>query len=230
MTSAAVIIMARAPRPGEGKSRLRSAVSNDDILALQQAFLADAVDIALAAGIGPVFLAVTPDSAVQPLADEYGEGASVFPQSGDNLGERMLGAFRHASAAGHAPLVMIGTDAPLLQPAQLRRAVSELRTADVCLGPSDDGGYYLVASRVPQPALFEDIEWGADSVLATTLRRAGEANLRVSLLETLYDVDTPADLARLRADLAAPDTAMRERLPQHTMQALGGGSVTARTT
>ncbi|MCH8949219.1 MAG: TIGR04282 family arsenosugar biosynthesis glycosyltransferase [Chloroflexi bacterium] len=221
MTNPAVIVMARAPRLGEGKTRLRPALSDEACLRLQQAFLNDAVQVALEADLGPVYLAVTPASAAGWATAEFAGRAIIVPQEGNGLGERMLAALQRVESAGHAPLVMIGTDAPLLQPSHLRAAVRELDTLDLCLGPSADGGYYLLACRTPQPRLFEGVDWGTSAVLASTLRHAKAAGLRVSLLDTLYDVDTPEDLQRLRTALKSPGFATRGWTPEHTLAMLG---------
>ncbi len=221
MTNPAVIVMARAPRPGEGKTRLRPALSDEACLRLQQAFLNDAVQVALEADLGPVYLAVTPASAAGWATAEFAGRATIVAQEGDGLGERMLATLQRVESAGHAPLVMIGTDAPLLQPSHLRAAVHELATLDLCLGPSADGGYYLLACQTPQPRLFEGVNWGTSAVLSSSLRHAKAAGLRVSLLDTLYDVDTPEDLQRLRADLATLELATRGWTPEHTLRMLG---------
>lgn len=214
----AIIVMARAPRPGEGKTRLRVALSDDACLRLQEAFLRDAVEVALEAQLGPVHLAYTPDDAAPWTEAEFGGRIAPFPQRGAGLGERMLTALRHVEARGFAPLLMIGTDAPLLQPRHLREALSAVADADLCLGPSADGGYYLLACRAVQPQLFEDVPWGTDRVLETTLRLAAQSGLRSSLIETLYDIDTPDDLARLRDDLARLAGEPSFRMPRHTAE------------
>ena len=121
MTSPAVIVMARAPRLGEGKARLRPALSAEACLQLQQAFLNDAVQVALEADLGAVYLAVTPASAAGQATAEYAGRATVIPQEGDGLGERMLAALQRVESAGHAPLVMIGTDLPCLGADQERQ-------------------------------------------------------------------------------------------------------------
>ena len=214
----AIIVMARAPRPGEGKTRLRGALSDEACLRLQEAFLWDAVEVAREAQLGPVHLAYTPVDAASWTEGEFGGRIAPFPQRGDGLGERMLAALRHVQARGFAPLLVIGTDAPLLQPRHLRAALSALADADLCLGPSADGGYYLLACRAVQPQLFEDVPWGTNRVLEATLRLAAQSGLRSSLIETLYDIDTPDDLARLRDDLAGLAGGQSFRMPRHTAE------------
>jgi glycosyltransferase A (GT-A) superfamily protein (DUF2064 family) len=107
-------------------------------------------------------------------------------------------AFRLHCAQG--PLLLIGTDCPVLQPVHLRQAaVALLDSADAVLQPAEDGGYVLVGLRRPQPALFLGMTWSTDRVLADTRARAREAGLRVHELDTLWDVDRPEDLARWRS-------------------------------
>ena len=216
----AVVVMARAPLPREGKTRLRSVLSDEACLRLQEAFLRDAVEVALEADLGPVHLAYTPPDAASWVEGEFGDCTVPFPQQGDGLGARMLAALRHVEAGGRAPLLMIGADAPLLQPHHLRSALCALEGADLCLGPSADGGYYLLACRTAQPRLFEGVAWGTTGVLDTTLRLATESGLRYGLLEMLYDIDTPDDLRRLREDLAALEGDAAFRMPRHTLAAL----------
>ena len=215
----AVIVMARAPSL-DGKTRLRSALSDREREALQGALLRDAIEVALEARLGPVHLAYTPAEAASWAEAAFGECVAPFPQEGDGLGERMLAALRHVARTGATPLVLIGADIPLLQPRHIKKAVEALADADVCLGPSEDGGYYLLACRSAEPRLFEGVSWGTNGVLETTLRLAREAGLRTTLLETLYDIDTPADLQALRDDLTRLEGQAAFRLPRHTRAAL----------
>ena len=210
---------ARGAQP-EGKTRLRDVLSDEERLRLQEAFLRDAIEVALEAQIGPVHLAYTPAEAASWAEGEFGGSIVPFPQEGDDLGARMLSALRHVEARDFSPLLMIGTDAPLLQPGHLRSALSAVADADLCLGPSADGGYYLLACRTAQPQLFRDVPWSTNRVLDTTLRLAAESGLRYSLIETLYDIDTPADLALLREELPALVREPWFRVPRHTAETL----------
>jgi glycosyltransferase A (GT-A) superfamily protein (DUF2064 family) len=117
----------------------------------------------------------------------------------------------NAIAECGGPAVVIGADAPHVPAARLAEAADALAAdADLVLGPADDGGYYLIGLRTPTPAVFSGVAWGTSRVLAETLARA--RGLRPLLLEPCFDVDTPADLARLsdvlaRGDVALPRTA-----------------------
>ena len=209
----AVIVMARAPRLGEGKSRLRAVLADQERLRLQEAFLRDTVDVALQANVGRVYLAITPPDSTCWAESEFGADLTTLAQVGDNLGQRMFNATQQAVTEGHRPIIVIGTDAPLLLADHLHAALEALSRADVCFGPSEDGGYYLVASNKPQASLFEDVVWGTDQVLKTSLANADDAGLKCELLDELYDVDTPEDLERLVNDLrsAGEDTARHTR-------------------
>jgi hypothetical protein len=215
--------MARTPSAGEGKTRLRTALSDDECLRLQQAFLHDAVELALEANVGQLFLAYTPPASWDD--GEFSGRVSAFPQQGEGLGTRILAALRRAESEGFSPLVVIGTDAPLLQPHHLRAALSALGDADLCLGPSADGGYYLLAVRTVPPQILAGVPWGTDRVLDTTLRIAATSGLRCTLLEPLHDVDTPADLEHLRADLVDLAVEPAFRVPRHTAELLSSALV-----
>ncbi len=212
----AIVVMARAPRLGEGKSRLRSVLTDQERLRLQEAFLRDTVDVALGANVGRVFLAIMPPSAVPWAESEFDAEVTTIAQLGDDLGRRMFNATRQAAADGHSPIIVIGTDAPLLQTQHLHAAVKALTHSDVCFGPSEDGGYYLVASNEPRESIFENVAWGTDQVLRTSLAHARDAGLEYELLDELYDVDTPADLERLTTDLRSAG----EGTARHTRTAL----------
>ena len=209
----AIIVMARAPRLGEGKSRLRAVLADQERLRLQEAFLRDTVDMVLNVNVGRVYLAITPPDSTCWAESEFGADLTTIAQTGDDLGQRMFNATRQTAAEGHGPIIVIGTDAPLLAPKHLHAALLALAHADVCFGPSEDGGYYLVASNKPQASLFEDVVWGTDQVLKTSLANADDAGLKCELLDELYDVDTPEDLERLVNDLrsAGEDTARHTR-------------------
>ena len=124
-------------------------------------------------------------------------------QHGRDLGERMRSVLGALLRAGHPAAIALGTDTPTLPRALLQRAVDLAASGDVdvVLGPSEDGGYYLIGVRDDYPTLFEGVPWSTPAVLDVTLRRADDAGLRSALLPTWFDVDTPDDLARLRAAL-----------------------------
>ena len=122
-----------------------------------------------------------------------GESLEFRPQAEGDLGERMARAFEEALRDADRACI-VGTDVPALRAALVVQALERLESADVVLGPAEDGGYYLMALSRPHPEIFSDVPWSTADVLGTTLERARHAGLRESLLPVLKDVDTAADL------------------------------------
>lgn len=198
-----VAVLAKAPLPGLAKTRLMPALGAGGAARLQRQFTRAAVQTALAAGLGPVTIWCTPHAKHRLFrALHKTTGATCLVQAHGSLGDRMLTAFRLHCA--HGPLLLIGTDCPPLTPEHLRKAADALLDGDdAVFYPAEDGGYVLVGLRRPQPALFADVAWSTDAVMAQTRRRARTLGLRVREFETLWDVDVPADLGRWRAFAAA---------------------------
>ena len=198
----AVAIFAKAPTPGAVKTRLCPPLTARQAATLGRCFLRDKIaQVRGLTGTTPV-MAYAPASernVFERLAPDF----ALRPQHGRDLGERMRSALSALLHSGHRAAVAIGTDTPTLPTAWLQRAVDLAASGDVdvVLGPSEDGGYYLVGVRGDCPTLFDDVPWSTPAVLDVTLRRAGEVQLRTVLLPTWFDVDTPDDLARLRAAL-----------------------------
>ena len=192
----AVAILAKAPVAGYAKTRLIPMLGADGAARLQAALIRRALRTALAADLGPVTLWGAPDLAhpvLQDLAREVGAGLECQP-AGD-LGARMLAPF----GARPGPLVLIGTDCPALEPCDLAEAARVVEIgSDAVIAPAEDGGYGLVAAARPLPALFASMPWGTDRVAALTRQRAAEAGLRLAEIRTIWDVDHPTDLERLR--------------------------------
>jgi glycosyltransferase A (GT-A) superfamily protein (DUF2064 family) len=128
---------------------------------------------------------------------------ALVPQRGVDLGERLDYALTDALAAGAKYAVIMDSDSPTLPAAYVSAAFAALAGgADVTLGPCDDGGYYLIGLNCPQPRLLREVTMSTPSVMRDTLALASELGLRVALLPQWYDVDTAAELDRLRAELA----------------------------
>ena len=197
--------MARHPVAGRVKTRLAATLGADAACALYRAFV---LDLAERLGAMPyaVTWAYTPPDAPFP---ELLPGAGCRPQRGRDLGERLTGAIGEEFAAGPGPVIAIGADAPHIPAAALAEAAATLaHGADVVLGPAADGGYYLIGLGRPAPDLFAGIAWGTAGVLEATLARAGAAGLAPHLLPPSFDIDQPADLARLRALLARGEVSL----------------------
>ena len=208
-----VVVMVKAPRAGFVKTRLVPPLSLAEAAALAACFAEDAVRCA-GLSASEVVIAYTPADGRATLAALLPGGLRWSEQRGRDLGERLEHAAAEGFARGPGPLVIIGTDSPTLPPSFITQAAGALAAAeaDIALGPTADGGYYLVGLRRPAPGLFRDIAWSTPHAYAHTARNAARLGLRLLELPPWYDVDTPADLSRLRAELAA-DEAARRRAP-----------------
>ena len=204
----ALIVMAREPRAGETKTRLTPPLTAKQAAALYHAFLLDTLDLMRQApGVQPV-IAYTPPEAERFFRGSAPPGFQLTPQAGAGLGERLERVLRLHLESQYDQAVVIGSDSPTLPPDYVTRAFEALDDPriDVVLGPSEDGGYYLVGLKAPCAALFRGVAMSTPTVLTETLARAGGRGLCVALLPKWYDVDTPDDLARLRQELARGPT------------------------
>lgn len=189
-----VAVFARYPAVGEVKTRLAETIGAPRACALYRAFLQD-IEARFAAGPRAFVWMFSP--AERDFAALVSPGVRCLPQVGRDLGERLYNCVRQLCDGGFERVIVIGADVPHVRDAWLDEAEQQLDTADVVLGPSDDGGYYLVAMRATHD-LFTGIAMSTPRVLADTLAKAARAGLRVHLLPNSFDIDTAADLDRLR--------------------------------
>jgi rSAM/selenodomain-associated transferase 1 len=196
-----LVIMAKQPAVGQTKTRLCPPLTPAEATELYEAMLRDT--IALAAGLEGVRLAiaVTPPEGIGFFRRISPADTILLPVAGVDIGDCLRQVLQQMLAAGHCPVIALNSDGPTLPAAFLRQAIAELAGADVVLGPSEDGGYYLIGLTKPRPELFSDIEWSSARVTPQTLSRAEAMGLTVALLPVWYDVDTAADLDRLREEL-----------------------------
>ena len=196
-----LVVLARHPKPGTVKTRLARSIGDDTAARVYRAFLID-IGRRLAASRAWVFhWAFTP--ADSPFADEIAAGARVFAQSGVDLGERMANALEHVLAEGYPHAVLIGSDVPHVPLSTIEEAFRRLAAgASLVLGPSEDGGYYLVGTRSRLP-IFQGMRWGEADVLEATIAAARRAGIEPALVPPLYDVDGGEDLERLAAEIRA---------------------------
>jgi rSAM/selenodomain-associated transferase 1 len=182
-----IIVFARAPVPGAAKTRLIPALGEWGAARLHARLVRHAVRTALASGCGPVEVHGTArHSFFRSLK------ARFRLQRGRDLGERM-----HHALSRNPGAILIGTDCPALTAADLRRAARLLRGgAEVVIAPAEDGGYALIGARRVPAELFRDIEWGTSSVYEETVKRLKAHRWRA--LRTVWDLDRPEDLERLR--------------------------------
>ncbi|HEX8178048.1 MAG TPA: TIGR04282 family arsenosugar biosynthesis glycosyltransferase [Pyrinomonadaceae bacterium] len=218
MSRPVCIMMVKAPRAGAVKTRLVPPLSSSEAATLAACFAQDT--LAWVRRLVPeVIVAYAPADGRAPLAALFtSDNLLWFEQRGAELGARLTSAAAHAAALGCSPIIIIGTDSPTLPPAYVARAIDSLSAgeSDITLGPTEDGGYYLVGLRKFSDGLFRNVAWSTPQVFSQTAGNAARAGLRRLALPRWYDVDTPADLLRLRAELCT-DEAARTRAP-HTYQ------------
>jgi len=216
----AIAIMAKAPLPGEVKTRLCPRLSYEEAAQLYRCFLLDKIKQLNSLKATAPAVAYTPDD-TEPLFEAMvPSNFTLIPQKGPDLGARLSDTLNRLLESGYRRVMAIDSDTPTLPTAYLERAVSLLNDPeiDVVLGPSEDGGYYLIGLRRLQPELFEKMHWSTAHVLSETMRRAQTKGLKVACLPAWYDVDTPEDLERLRESLCSDLGQEAERTRQFLME------------
>lgn len=202
--SCAIAIFARAPSPGRAKTRLIPLLGSHGSAEFQAALVSDCIRKVNALGGRAsryVFFAGTRSPAPAALISRL----TLVRQRGADLGGRLAHAFQKLLRR-HAVAVVIGTDSPTLAPGVLRTARRELRVCDAVMGPSPDGGFYLLGLRRTERAktgdLFRGVRWGSAFAFRDTLRNLLRHGLACSILEPCADVDRPEDFRRLVRELA----------------------------
>jgi rSAM/selenodomain-associated transferase 1 len=209
----AVAIMAKAPQAGEVKTRLCPPLSLANAAELYRRFLLDKIEQVTTLKAASLAIAYTPAEA-KAFFEEVAPGFVLVQQRGADLGDRLANSLGEFLAWGHGGAVAIDSDTPTLPICFLQQAVDLVTRSDIdlVLGPTQDGGYYLIGLRAMHRELFEAMAWSTSTVLSETIRRADAKGLRVACLPPWYDIDTPEDLGRLRAALAARGGGV----PRHT--------------
>jgi len=200
----AIAVMARAPEAGRAKTRLVPPLSYETAADLYRCLLLDKLQqVAGLSDIDP-YLSYTPLEARSSMLTLLPERFTLIPQAGSSLGDRLHRLSAILLERGHPAVILIDSDSPTLPTPYLLDAVVRLQsgTTDLVLGPTDDGGYYLIGLTRPCRTLFDDIPWSSPTVLKETLHRAAAQRLQTAVLPSWFDIDTPDDLIRLRRDLA----------------------------
>lgn len=192
-----ILVFAKAPVAGAVKTRLISALGEEGAAALSARLIVRTLDMARGCNAAPVELHVSPDVR-HPFFRALPDAPPLSLQRGDDLGERMHAALATALADADFA-VLIGTDCPAMDCNYLQQACAALAEGhDAVLGAAEDGGYVLIGVRRPVPALFDGVEWGSGRVLEQTRQRLVGLGWDWLELPTLWDLDRPEDLARLR--------------------------------
>jgi rSAM/selenodomain-associated transferase 1 len=204
-----LVIMAKAPRPGVVKTRLAACLPESAIVGLYRCLLDDT--LALARSLNGVEVAiVSRASDIEELSRVVGDGVRLVAQTGEGLGAGLTSVFAHFLAVGRRRIVAFNSDSPHLQPSTLLAAFDALAACDLVVGPTHDGGYYLVGATASYPGLFAGKALGTTNALVTLLERAASLRLSVRFTDPFYDIDVPDDLNRLTAELRlTPERAPR---------------------
>lgn len=191
-----LIVFARYPESGNAKTRLIPALDPDGAASLQKEMTSYVMTWAKSlAAKRRVAIEVRYDGGTQAqMAGWLGADMTFVSQGTGDLGARMARAFDENFRSGEGPVVLIGTDCPQLTLFHVREAFQALKSKDMVIGPSADGGYYLIGLKRSSPGLFRSIKWGTGEVFRETLNRSHEENLSVYSLNMLNDVDVPSDL------------------------------------
>ena len=204
-----LVIMAKAPKPGAVKTRLTPRLSLQAVTAFYRCLLDDT--LALARSLVGVEIAIMcPDSDVNELASLTGQGVRVVAQKGEGLAAGLTSVFAHFVEGPQRRIIAFNSDSPHLPRSVIEEAFETLRAHDLVVGPTDDGGYYLVGAKASHPTLFSGGEIGTSSALERLLSRARVLELSVGFEDPFYDIDVADDLIRLAAELqCAPARAPR---------------------
>jgi rSAM/selenodomain-associated transferase 1 len=201
--------MAKAPRPGAVKTRLAPSLSPAAVTAFYRCLLDDT--LALAWSLRDVELAIMcPDSDISELAQLTGGEVNVVAQKGEGLAAGLTSVFAHFAEGHPRRTIAFNSDSPHLPRSVLEDAFETLVAHDVVVGPTYDGGYYLVGAKASHRALFAHDGMGTSSALERLLSRARALELSVGFADSFYDIDVADDLTRLAAELRlAPARAPR---------------------
>jgi uncharacterized protein len=211
----ALVILTKAPKPGQSNTRLVPPLSFEEAADLAAALLIDQVNHLGKYSAAQLFICYTPSGALSWIEALLPPGASCFDQQGESLGDRMRHAVAYLFARGFQRVILIGGDLPSLPLAIVDAAMESLtnENCEVVLGPSLDGGYYLVGMSRTITEIFDGMIWSRDDVLARTIEKLDDGKKNYKLLSSWYDIDTIADLRRLEADGgAAPAGPMEKTL------------------
>jgi uncharacterized protein len=201
--------MAKAPRPGMVKTRLTQSLPSPAVTALYGCLLRDTVSLAKSL-TGTTVAVMCPEPDRNDLATFLGNAAQVVAQTGEGLAAGLTSVFRHFTAGGAQHVIAFNSDSPHLGLSVLKNAFEVLTTHDVVVGPTHDGGYYLVGAKGSHPSLFEGDGMGTKSALDRLLARAKVLELSTGFTEPFYDIDIAQDLIQLGRELRlSPEKAPR---------------------
>jgi hypothetical protein len=201
----ALILMSRVPKPGKTKTRLMEIFSGEQCANIHKAFLLDLFNVfsAIKEEID-IYLTYTPEEHFHMMEDMIPSFIKCFPQRGETLGIKMANAIQEVLDKGYDEVVLMGSDIPSMQPREIIESFELLKDNDICIGPTLDGGYYLIGMKRLYKQLFTgDLKWGHKSVLECTLGISNKLGLKVGLAKKHRDIDTKEDLVAFIEEIEA---------------------------
>ncbi len=218
--SRCLIIFAKSPIPGTVKTRLIPHITPTEAAELYKAFVTDIFCNTHKLKCERVTIAYTPSNAEATFQSVCGQSANYLPQKGFNLGERMKNAFMYSFNKGSKRTVIIGTDSPTLPLSYIQKAFDVLKEVPVTIGPTFDGGYYLIGLSEQNYAIFDGVDWSTSNVFSQTLARIQAINKQLYVLPPWYDVDTSDNLEFLSSHILSMKISGNEDIPEKTLRFL----------
>ncbi|MBE9503180.1 MAG: TIGR04282 family arsenosugar biosynthesis glycosyltransferase [Proteobacteria bacterium] len=199
-----IILFAKAPVPGEVKTRLSPHLSPEDAALVQEAFIFDTLATLQSCKGVDLYIACHP-SAKHPFYEEAQKRftLTLIGQGAGHLGDRMKRVISQLKSAGYDEIVVLGSDSPSIPVKMIDDSFERLKKSDLVIGPSIDGGYYLIGFSGELPPIFDGINWGTESVFSETMERLKDSDIDCSVLPYWYDVDTIKELRFLEIHLAS---------------------------
>lgn len=195
-----LLVVAKQPLPGQTKTRLCPPLSPVQAADLYECFLRDSLAVMRQVSDVESFIAFLPEGA-RDYFEKLAPDMKLTCQVGASLGDRLDHLLTEALLSGSQRAVVMDSDSPTLPAEYISQAFDQLTEADVVIGPTRDGGYYLIGMKQPQPHLLREVQMSTPRVLADTLALAESTGLAVSLLPAWYDVDTIDDLYQLDEEI-----------------------------
>lgn len=218
--STCLIIFAKSPIHGKVKTRLIPYFTAKEAAELYKAFISDTICKTHKLKCEQVIIAYTPSNAEAAFHSICNQSVNYLPQNGHNLGERMKNAFIYSFEKGSKRTVIIGTDSPTLPFSYIQKAFDVLKEVPVTIGPTFDGGYYLIGLSEQNNTIFDGIDWSTSNVFSQTLTRIQDINKQLYVLPPWYDVDTSDNLKFLKSHILSMKMSGNEDIPEKTLQLL----------
>ncbi len=223
----AIVVFAKEPHAGRVKMRMSRALGPEKAAELYRCFIVDTLEMIRPLPVARKDLGYMPEDArdyfrelVAPFLD-----ISTFAQQGDDVGERLQHAFQREISSGAEHIISIDTNAPTLPRRYIEEAFDSLHKVDAVLGPTFEGGIYLVGSRLPTTVLFEGVPWGTPDVFRQMVFNVSSAGLSLKSLGPWYNVDTEHTCQFMKAHLNALSHSGVKELPRETLEWLNSNKL-----